>query len=70
MVSEALGISVQTKKLPSDAGAQQMSTSWQVILEEPRQRLPKSIEIVERDTHAEDPEFVRERLIEMSEAGS
>lgn len=33
-----------------------------VFFQELRSRLPASIEVVERDTHAEDPEFVREAV--------
>ena len=43
------------------------------FFEELKARLPDTIEIVERDTHAEDPEFVREcidRLIELIEENS
>jgi uncharacterized protein (UPF0261 family) len=43
------------------------------FFEELKARLPDTIEIVERDTHAEDPEFVREcidRLIELIEQNS
>ena len=41
-----------------------------VFFDELKARLPRSIELIERDTHAEDPEFVKEavtRLIAMME---
>jgi uncharacterized protein (UPF0261 family) len=44
--------------------------SDQAFFDELKSRLPSCIEIIERDTHAEDPEFVREcvdRLIALIE---